>query len=161
VALLVAPSLGLRVDGDAFAVGWPVLVVGLGLALLAASRTAGPRAEAVAVAGGVVLGAGLVLGLQHATGGWDVWYVWPLAAFGGAGLGRVVHGLFARRPASVRGGATLLGVGVALSVLGTVIEGDATTTVLAAALVLLGVGVLLFRARPDARGAVDDPLDRV
>jgi hypothetical protein len=147
VTLFVAPAFGLRVDGDAFAVGWPFLVVGVGLALLVGSPSFGRRAESAAVAGGVVFGAGVVLALQNASGNWDVWYVWPLATFGGAGLGRVVHGLLAGDANSLRGGGTLAGAGLGLAGLGAAAEGDLTTTVVAAALVVAGLAVVLFGGR--------------
>jgi hypothetical protein len=147
VSLFVAPAVGLRVDGDVFAVGWPFLVVGFGLALLVGSPSFGRRAERAAVVGGVVFGAGVVLTLQNASGDWDVWYVWPLAAFGGAGLGRVAHGLFAGDANSLRGGGTLAAAGLGLAVLGAAIEGDLTTTVVAAALVVAGLAVVIFGGR--------------
>lgn len=147
MTLFVAPAFGLRVDGDVFAVGWPFLVVGVGLALLVGSPSFGRRAESAAVAGGVVFGAGVVLALQNASGNWDVWYVWPLAAFGGAGLGRVVHGLLAGDANSLRGGGTLAGAGLGLAGLGAAAEGDLTTTVVAAALVVAGLAVVLFGGR--------------
>jgi uncharacterized membrane protein len=148
VALLFTPTIRLNIETNVFEVGWPFLVIGLGLALMLWSRTASHRAETVAVAGGVVFGAGIVLALQHFTGDWEAWYFWPLAAFGGAGLGRLVHGTFTGRVASLRSGAMLAGAGVGLAVLGAAIEGDITTTVLAVALVVIGLVVLVAGLPP-------------
>jgi uncharacterized membrane protein len=74
VALLFTPMSRLNVETNVFEVGWPFLVIGLGLALVLWSRTVSHRAEPVAVAGGVVFGAGFVLALQHFTGDWEAWY---------------------------------------------------------------------------------------
>jgi hypothetical protein len=95
-----------------------------------------------------VFGAGLALAIQNATSNWETWYIWPLAPFGGAGLGRVAHGLFGGQSASPRSGALLVSIGIVLAVLGATIEGDVTTTILVAVLVLSGIGTLLTGRRP-------------
>ena len=87
-------------------VGWPFFVIIPGLGLLGLGLAAAGRlGEVLAMVGGVVTMAGLVLGVQNATDRFDTWaYAWALVVLVGAGVGRWLVGV-------VRGSAELAASG--------------------------------------------------
>jgi len=105
---LVAQLVGVQV----VALGWPLLVIGPGVALIAAAYSvpAGRGIGYLAVPGVIVLVTGAVLEIQTITGDWQSWsYAWPLIAPGGVGLGLVLAGLRERsRGVRVVGAAMLI-----------------------------------------------------
>jgi hypothetical protein len=94
VLLGVVVVLGQAVGLDLGRVGWPVLVLVLGLGLLGLGLAAAGRlGEVLAMVGGVVTVAGVVLGGQNATDRFDTWaYAWTLVLLVGAGVGRGLVG---------------------------------------------------------------------
>ncbi len=108
--------VGRLVSIDVFGIGWPILVIAPGVALLiAAVAVGGPAGVAFAIPGGIVMMVGLVLAVQSATGLWATWaYAWALVAPGGVGLGMLVYGLAARQPEVARTGIPILLTGLGL-----------------------------------------------
>lgn len=153
-AILLAVGLlalaGRAVGADAFAIGWPLLVIVPGLLLFAAAVATGGRAgSAFAVPAGVVTVTGIVLAVQNATGLWSTWaYAWALVAPGGIGIGLLVYGLLSGQRDLIRSGVPVLLTGVALFLgFGVFFEGvlglngaaiAGSETILAAGLVVLG-----------------------
>src|SRR4030095_7003291 len=91
--------LGQALDLDLGRVGWPffVIVPGLGLLGLGLAAT-GRLGEVLAMVGGVVTMAGLVLLVQNATDRFDTWaYAWTLVLLVGSGVGRWLLGAVRRR----------------------------------------------------------------
>jgi len=150
LVLFVAQLLGVDVDR----LGWPLLVIVPGLALLFLGVALGDAAgEGLSIAGGITTMVGLVLLYQNATGHWATWaYAWALVAPGGVGVGQVVFGAFHRRNKTVRAGLDVLLVGLTLfCLLGLFFElviglsgfdvGGGTVILPA---VLIGLGVVLL-----------------
>ncbi len=71
--------------------GWPVMVIAVGVFLLVFGLLVG--APGMAVPASIVGGIGLLLYWQNATGSWDSWaYVWTLIP-GFVGIGTILTGL--------------------------------------------------------------------
>lgn len=106
----------------ALAFTWPLIVVGVGVCLFVLALMAG--APDMAVPACIVSGVGALLHWQNATGNWESWaYAWTLIP-GFAGVGVMLAGLLAGRPARrMREGLgllfiSLLGFALFASVLG-------------------------------------------
>lgn len=142
---------------------WPLWVVVPGVVMLVGSLFIPDRGGVgLAIPGGIVTMAGLVLWVQSATGLYATWaYAWALVAPGGVGLGMFVFGL-ARGYGDVRSGGLrtiLVGVGLFLGfafffegVIG--LSGNRIAdldTILPVALVALGVIVLAMAFVPRRR----------
>ncbi len=123
---------------------------------------AGGGGSGFAVAGAIVTVTGVVLAVQNQTGLWSTWaYAWALVAPGGVGLGLLVYGALTRQRELALAGAWALLVGLALflgfafffeSVIG--LSGGRIRNldvVLAAALVVLGLVIVVFSLRPARR----------
>jgi hypothetical protein len=100
--------------------GWPLFVIVPGLALIVLGLTSrGAVAEGLAILGSITAITGLILLYQNTTDHFESWaYAWALVFPGAVGIGMILYGLFAGRPANVRIGLRLLGVGVILFLLG-------------------------------------------
>jgi hypothetical protein len=163
VLLGIAVLLGQALQLDLGRVGWPFFVIlpGLGLLWLGLA-TPGRLGEVMAMVGGVVTMAGLVLGVQNATDQFDTWaYAWTLVFLVGAGIGRWLAGVVRGRGELAASGAWLIAAGlVAFLSLAVFFEaviglsghrsGAAGRYVLAALLILAGlalVGRRLLTAR--------------
>jgi hypothetical protein len=124
--LLIVIGLGAlaarSLDIDLGRLGWPIWVIGPGIALLAMSVIiGGPGAVGMAIGGAVTTTVGLILAYQDATGHWESWaYAWALLAPGSIGLGLLLTGLVQRRPDLVRGGLGSAAAGVAIFLAGFV-----------------------------------------
>jgi hypothetical protein len=151
-------ALGVDVVGT----GWPLLIIGPGVALFAAAvAIGGPGGVALAIPGAIVTMVGLVLAVQAATGLWATWaYAWALVAPGGIGLGLVAYGLLTGQATLARSGIPVLLTGLGLFFgFGLFFEGvlnlsggavSLTEPALAAGLVLLGlliIGASMLRPR--------------
>jgi hypothetical protein len=157
--------LGQAMDLDLGRVGWPVFVIVPGLGLAAPGRLG----EVLAMAGGVVAMAGLVLLVQNATDRFETWaYAWALVLLAGAGIGRLLVGMVRGRRDLVAGGGWLIGAGLAgflsFAVLFEVVigigghrSGPAGRYTLAALLILAGLGLLGRRLLTARRPREDDP----
>jgi hypothetical protein len=114
--LALTQLLGVRV----IQVGWPLLVLGPGLAITAAAFASPPGRGLgyLAVPGAVVVVTGLVLEVQAFTGDWQSWaYAWALVAPGGVGLGFFLAGVHERSRWARTAGGVLLAAAAALFVL--------------------------------------------
>jgi len=142
---------------------WPLWVVVPGVAMLVGSLFIPDRGGVgLAIPGGIVTMAGLVLWVQSATGLYATWaYAWALVAPGGVGLGMFLFGLV-RGYGDVRSGGLrtiLVGVGLFLGfafffegVIG--LSGNRIAdldTILPVALVALGVILLAMAFVPRRR----------
>jgi len=99
--------------------GWPLFVIAPGVLLLILALTArGFAGEGLAIAGSVITVTGLILLYQNATGHFESWaYAWALIP-AAVGVGMQLYGWVAHRPANVRVGARLMGVGLVIFFLG-------------------------------------------
>jgi hypothetical protein len=95
--VLAGRAVGTDVVDRIAEAGWPFFVILPGVALLAASVIpARPRGQGLAIAGGIVTTIGTMLLVMDQTGRFDAWaYAWALIP-GGAGVGSLLYGLFAR-----------------------------------------------------------------
>ena len=117
--------LGQALDLDVGRVAWPVFVIGPGLGLLGLGlASAGRLGEVLAMAGGLVTMAGLVLLIQNATDRFETWaYAWTLVLVVGTGIGRWLAGVVRGRGDLVASGARLMAGGlVGFLVLAVVFE---------------------------------------
>jgi hypothetical protein len=113
-ALLVAQL----VDIDIGAVGWPMIIVGIGAVLLAIGLVGG-RDSGMIVGGTVTTSVGLLLAYQNATGNWATWaYAWALVGPAASGLGLVLSGLRTGDGSDVRNGTWGLLGGLAFFAIG-------------------------------------------
>jgi hypothetical protein len=158
--------LGQAVDLELGRVAWPVFVIVPGLGLLGLGLAAtGRLGEVLAMVGGVVTMAGLVLGVQNATDRFDTWaYAWALVVLVGAGVGRWLVGMVRGRRELAASGGWLIAAGlvgfvvfavffeavVGLGGRGGALSGAAGRSILAALLIAAGL-VLLGRRLLAAR----------
>ena len=150
--------LGRALSIDILGLGWPLFVLIPGIVMFAGGVAIGGRAGLVlAIPGGIVSMAGIVLSVQAATGLWATWaYAWALVAPGGVGLAFIVYGLITRQPDLARNGVPILLTGLGLFVaFGLFFEGllhlsgDAlplAEPVLATGLIVLGAAILVLGA---------------
>jgi hypothetical protein len=106
--------LGQVLEVDLGRVGWPFFVIVPGLGLLGLGLAAAGRlGEVLAMVGGVVTMAGLVLGVQNATDRFETWaYAWALVVLVGAGVGRWLVGMVRGRRDLVASGGWLIAAGL-------------------------------------------------
>ncbi len=136
--------------------GWPLLVLGPGLAMLVIGvLLRGPGGVALSIVGGITTMTGFVLLYQQLTGAWATWaYAWALVAPGGVGLGMWLSGLAqGDRELTENGGrVALVGVGLFIG-FGIFFEGFLGLTtgrtlfdepVLPAILVVAGVAIIAY-----------------
>jgi hypothetical protein len=114
VLLGIVVLLGQVLEVELGRVGWPFFVVVPGLGLLGLGLAAAGRlGEVLAMAGGVVTMAGLVLGVQNATDRFDTWaYAWALVVLVGAGIGRWLVGVVRGRAELAASGGWLIAAGL-------------------------------------------------
>ena len=94
------------------ALGWPLIVVGVGVALLVIGLLSGVPGMAVPAV--IVGGIGGLLYWQNATGNWESWsYAWALIP-GFAGVGVVLAGLLQGHLKEVGAGARLIFISLGL-----------------------------------------------
>jgi hypothetical protein len=115
VLLGLVVLLGQAVELEVGRVTWPVFVIVPGLALLGMGLAApGRLGEVLAMVGGVVTVAGVVLAVQNATDRFDTWaYAWTLVLVVGAGIGRWLVGVVRGHRDLAASGAWLGAVGLA------------------------------------------------
>ncbi|TMB53264.1 MAG: hypothetical protein E6J50_00890 [Chloroflexi bacterium] len=173
-ALLIAVGLLFLADQywnlDLGHYGWPIYVIGLGLAvvLLGLTQRSG---SGLTTFGSMVTVLGLILFYQNLTGHWDSWaYAWTLIAPGGSGVGMALYGVRVGNAGMVRVGLWQIVTALGLFAAGFLFfEGlvgisgrrfPLPNWVLPLAVIVLGL-LLLFRgftARQDAHhGESDEP----
>lgn len=150
--------------------GWPVYVIGPGLALVVLGLTQ-RHGSGLTIAGSIVSMVGLILLYQTATDHWESWaYAWSLVAPGGSGLGMVLYGTRAQNARMAREGLTQIVVALALFAGGFLFfEGILGISgrrfplpewVMPSVVIVLGLALLArgFTARADAHhGESDEP----
>ena len=158
--------LGQVLEMDLGRVGWPFFVIVPGLGLLGLGlAAAGKLGEVLAMVGGLVTLAGVVLLVQNTTDRFDTWaYAWALVFLVGPGVGRWLVGMVRGRRDLAASGGWLIAAGlVAFAVLAVFFEavvgiggrggafsGAAGRYVLAGLLIVAGL-VLLGRRLLTAR----------
>jgi protein-S-isoprenylcysteine O-methyltransferase Ste14 len=153
--------------------GWPVYVIGPGLALMLLGLTQ-RHGSGLTIGGSVITITGLVLLYQTFTDHWESWaYAWALVGPGGSGLGMLLYGTRARNGGLARAGLWQIVVAVGLFAAGFVFfEGILGISgrrfpipewVMPVVVILLGLALLIrgFTARPDAHhDESDEPMWR-
>jgi hypothetical protein len=114
-AVLLAAQL---LDLDVTALGWPFIIVGIGVVLLV-SGLVGGRDSGLVVGGTVATTVGLVLAYQNTTGLWATWaYAWALVGPAASGLGLLLYGLRTGDRSDIRNGTWGLLGGLAVFAIG-------------------------------------------
>jgi hypothetical protein len=144
-------------------IGWPLIVIAIGVALLLIGLIAVGESGMV-IGGTVVTTVGLVLLFQNETGLWATWaYAWALVGPAASGLGMVIWGLRTADGSQVRNGTWGLLGGLAMFAVGFLffegvigLSGDRFAIaewVLPAAVIGIGVVVLargILQRRPES-----------
>jgi hypothetical protein len=157
--------VGQAVDLEVGSVAWPLFVIVPGLGLVGLGLASpGRLGEVLAMVGGVVTMAGLVLGVQNTTDRFDTWaYAWALVVLVGAGVGRWLVGVVRGRGELAASGGRLIAGGLVVFVVfavffevlvgigggGGALSGAAGRYILAA--LLIGAGLVLVGRRLLAR----------
>ena len=98
--------------------GWPLIIVAIGVALLVIGLVV-VNESGMVVGGTVVTIVGLVLLYQNQTGHWESWaYAWALVGPAASGLGLALWGIRSRDPQDVRNGTWGLLGGLAFFAVG-------------------------------------------
>jgi hypothetical protein len=158
VLLGIAVLLGQALNPDLGGVSWPLFVIVPGLGLLGVGLpTPGRPGEVLAMVGGLVTMAGLVLLVQNASDRFDTWaYAWTLVFLVGAGTGRWLVGVVRGRGDLAASGAWLIAAGLiaflVLAVFFEVVIGIGGRPVGSAgrygpAALLIGAGLVLIARR--------------
>ena len=112
VLLFVGQLFDIGIDD----VGWPAIVIGIGVVILVLGLFVN-REQGMVIGGTVVTTVGLVLLYQNTTGRWESWaYAWALVGPAASGLGMVLWGIRSADPDEIRNGtwALLGGLGIFL-----------------------------------------------
>jgi hypothetical protein len=112
VLLFVGQLFDIGIDD----VGWPAIVIGIGVVILVLGLFVN-REQGMVIGGTVVTTVGLVLLYQNTTGRWESWaYAWALVGPAASGLGMVLWGIRTADPGEIRNGtwALLGGLGIFL-----------------------------------------------
>ncbi len=105
-------------DFDIGALGWPFIVVGVGVILFLLGLLVNNE-QGMVVGGTVVTTVGLLLFYQAQTGRWESWaYAWALIGPGASGLGMLIWGLRSGSAHDVRNGTWALLGGLGLFAIG-------------------------------------------
>ena len=112
--LFVGQLLDIGIDD----VGWPAIVIGIGVVILVLGLFVN-REQGMVIGGTVVTTVGLVLLYQDQTGRWETWaYAWALVGPAASGLGMVLWGIRSADPVAIRNGTWALLGGLAIFVVG-------------------------------------------
>jgi hypothetical protein len=113
-ALFIGQLLDIGIDD----VGWPAIVIGIGLVILVLGLVVN-REEGMVIGGTVVTTVGLVLLYQNNTGRWESWaYAWALVGPAASGLGMTLWGIRSGDATQIRNGTWALLGGLGLFVVG-------------------------------------------
>jgi hypothetical protein len=113
-ALFAGQLLDIGIDD----VGWPAIVIGIGLVILVLGLVVN-REEGMVIGGTVVTTVGLVLLYQNNTGRWESWaYAWALVGPAASGLGMTLWGIRSGDTTQIRNGTWALLGGLGLFVVG-------------------------------------------
>jgi hypothetical protein len=130
------PSLAERINIE---LTWPMIIVGVGGLFLLGSFMGSPG---LAVPGSVIAGIGLMLHYQNANDAWESWgYSWALIP-GFVGVGIVLQqALKGRAAKGLREGGQLIVISLVMFVIAGALIGGLLNFTMAAALVLIGLGL--------------------
>jgi hypothetical protein len=99
-------------------VGWPAIVIGIGVVILVLGLVVN-REQGMVIGGTVVTTVGLVLLYQNNTGNWATWaYAWALVGPAASGLGMTLWGIRTGDATEIRNGTWALLGGLAIFVVG-------------------------------------------
>jgi len=136
---LLLPLFPSLADSINIELTWPMIIVGVGGLFLLGSFLGSPG---LAVPGSVVTGIGLMLYYQNANDAWESWgYSWALIpGFVGAGivLQQTLKGQAAK---GLREGGQLIVISLVMFVIAGALIGGLLNFTMAAALVLIGLGL--------------------
>jgi hypothetical protein len=114
VALFLGQLLGIGIED----VGWPAIVIGIGVVILALGLFVNNE-QGMVIGGTVVTTVGLVLLYQNSTGHWESWaYAWALVGPAASGLGLLLWGVRTGDPTEIRNGTWALLGGLGIFVVG-------------------------------------------
>jgi hypothetical protein len=109
---------GQALDFDLGALGWPTIVIGIGIVILLLGLLVNNE-QGMVVGGTVVTTVGLVLLYQDQTGRWESWaYAWALVGPAASGLGMVLWGMRSGNATELRNGTWALLGGLGLFAVG-------------------------------------------
>jgi hypothetical protein len=110
VLLFIGQLLDIGIDD----VGWPAIVIGIGVVILVLGLFVN-REQGMVIGGTVVTTVGLVLLYQDQTGRWETWaYAWALVGPAASGLGMVLWGIRTADTTEIRNGTWALLGGLAI-----------------------------------------------
>lgn len=110
--------VGQLLDVDVWALGWPFIIVALGVGMLVIGLFVNEE-QGLVVGGTVVTTVGLVLAYQNQTDHWESWaYAWALVGPAASGLGMMLWGFRSGSGNEIRNGTWGLLGGLALFVVG-------------------------------------------
>lgn len=140
LAVRLWPALGTWAEGR---LGWPAIVIAVGLALFLMGLVTG--GYGLAVPATIVTGIGGLLYWQNATGNWESWaYAWTLIP-GFVGVGVVLVGLFeGGRAETLRSGGWLILISLVLFFIFGSFLGGASLLGPYWPVLLIGLGALLL-----------------
>jgi len=140
LAVRISPALGDWAEGR---LGWPVIVIAVGLAMLLMGVVTGGYGLAVPAA--IVAGIGGLLYWQNATGNWESWaYAWALIpGFVGVGVG-LMGLLEGRRGEALRSAGWLILISLVMFFVFGSFLGGASLLGPYWPVLLIGLGVLLL-----------------
>jgi hypothetical protein len=99
-------------------VGWPAIIIGIGVVILALGLFVN-REQGMVIGGTVVTTVGLVLLYQNSTGHWESWaYAWALVGPAASGLGMTMWGIRTSDANEIRNGTWALLGGLGIFVVG-------------------------------------------
>jgi hypothetical protein len=99
---------------------WPFYIIAVGLAFFAGAIVGGPAAGPLAIPGAVISTVGLILLYQSTFDRYQTWaYAWSLLVVAG-GVGLLLDAAWRNQPERAQVGRAMIGVGVALFVVGFV-----------------------------------------
>jgi hypothetical protein len=114
IALFAGQLLDIGIDD----VGWPAIVIGIGVVILALGLFVN-REQGMVIGGTVVTTVGLVLLYQNSTGHWASWaYAWALVGPAASGLGMLLWGVRSGDTTEMRNGTWALLGGLGFFVVG-------------------------------------------
>jgi hypothetical protein len=114
VLLFIGQLLDIGIDD----VGWPAIVIGIGVVILVLGLFVN-REQGMVIGGTVVTTVGLVLLYQDQTGRWETWaYAWALVGPAASGLGMVLWGIRTADTTEIRNGTWALLGGLAIFAIG-------------------------------------------
>ena len=114
VALFAGQLLDIGIDD----IGWPAIVIGIGVVILVLGLFV-TREQGMVIGGTVVTTVGLVLLYQNSTGHWASWaYAWALVGPAASGLGMLLWGVRSGDTTEMRNGTWALLGGLGFFVVG-------------------------------------------